>query len=56
MGLVTSFIVHEGIAKKLIKCSYIPNKKAARQWKYLATFMYFPTNKRGILIKMGAIN
>ena len=36
MEVFTSSIIHEGIARKLGKCSYIENNEAARQAIHLA--------------------
>ena len=42
MEVVTSFIIHKGIARKLGKCSYAKNKETASQGVHLDIFMYFP--------------
>ena len=39
---VTSCFIHEGITRKLVKCSYMENKEAISQGMHAVLFMYFP--------------
>ena len=43
MEVLTSCIIHEGIARKLGKRLYLENKEAALQGMHQAIFMYFPS-------------
>ena len=56
--VVTSCIIHYGMARKLGKYSYIENKEAASQGIHLTIFMYFLATNcwEGVLIKMGVVN